>query len=102
MAPPPEFLALFALSDHHLLVVAYDSCIHFDSTFGEPSSLLLVIRANEIALAKLVLSRIMVEKTLCTNYAPTSPRPIQGLVNGPLFLLVVVAIGRVRLKMTSV
>lgn len=72
--PPPEFTVLAALPDDHLLLVAEDSCICFNPANNpsiEPTEFLSVIRANELAQAKIDAARAAV------SAMPGPPAPAQ-------------------------
>lgn len=56
-----NFSALDPLSDLHLLSVARDSCVIFDSAMGTPAETLSLIRATERAQAELALARAKAE-----------------------------------------
>jgi hypothetical protein len=49
MSPSKEFVTFPALSNDHFLGVAADSSLVFDSSFGSPKQILLLMRAKEIA-----------------------------------------------------
>jgi hypothetical protein len=60
--PLSRFSVLQQVPDVHLLEVARDSCIVFPSVAGNPTPLLSMIRARDLAQADLALARKKIEQ----------------------------------------
>lgn len=108
----PKFLVLHDHSDSHFLEVASDSGIVFDSSAGNPTTVLSIIRANEVAQASLAKAREIAMSSSLSQNAPVPnpssssdpPQPL-GAVNAGFSSLVSSghpgSIARMRKKKTN-